>query len=540
MKDDAILILGSGIAGLTAALALAPHPVILATKAPQLASGSSPWAQGGIAVALGAGDSAALHAEDTVAAGAGLTDPAMARLLARDGIEAVATLIADGAPFDRGPDGRPLLGREAAHRLHRIVHAGGDRTGRLIVDWLAERVVAAPHVTVLTEAFAADLAVADGAVQGALIHTPDHGWRMLPAHAVVLATGGWGMAWRDTTNPPENTGDGLAMAARAGALLADLEFMQFHPTALAVDGGGARLPLLTEALRGAGAHLLDAEGSRFVDELAPRDVVARAVGERAARGEAVFLDLRPALAAKGAEAFPQVLEACAAAGLDPFAVPVPVVPAAHYAMGGVVTDHRGRTSLPGLWAAGEVACTGVHGANRLASNSLLEGLVFARRVADDVRRHRPLRTDSSPMAAVPAVAPPAEAAAVIAEARALMSRYVGLVRDGDDLWRAGEALRDLECRLTAAESPDVAAVRAGGEARNLLTVARLITTAAEARRESRGAHSRTDFSEADPALAQRSTQRLGEAVAAARIPVTVSPVSAEIVSLSSSRSSLRP
>jgi len=525
MSDMPIVILGSGVAGMSAALALAPRPVLLVTKTDTLAGGSSPWAQGGIAAALGAGDTPARHADDTVRAGAGLTDAAVARLLAEDGVDAVAGLVARGVPFDR-VDGALSLGREAAHGLPRIVHAGGDRTGAAVVETLAQAVREAAHIEVLTATFAVDLAVADRAVHGVLLHSAAAGWWVQPARGVILATGGWGMVWRETTNPAENTGDGLAMAARAGALLADLEFMQFHPTALHVESDGSRLPLLTEALRGAGAKLLDGQGRAFMAaehrdaELAPRDVVARAVGTRAAAGEDVYLDLRPALDRKGAGAFPQVLEACRLAGHDPWTAPVPVVPAAHYAMGGVVTDHRGRTSLAGLWACGEVGCTGVHGANRLASNSLLEALVFGRRVAEDLSGAGRIGPQPGGSAVpLPSLVGRAEAARVVADTRRLMSRHVGLVRDGQGLWQAGEALRDLAHCLAAADGVPAAAadIRAGGEARNLLTVARLAAAAAERRRESRGAHFRTDFPQADPAWRHRLTQRLGEPVAAAAV-----------------------
>lgn len=511
-----VVVIGSGVAGLSAALALAPLPVVLVTKTGALASGSTPWAQGGIAAALGAGDSPEMHLADTIAAGAGLTDPVVTSLLTRQGAAAVRDLIDRGLPFDRDGTGAPLLGREAAHSVDRIIHAQGDRTGRVVADWLAAAAQQASHITVLTDTLATDLVEADGRIAGVQVHGPQ-GWQVLPARAVVLASGGWGMVWRDTTNPAENTGDGLVMAARAGAMLADLEFMQFHPTALAVsDGSGARLPLLTEALRGAGAVLLDAAGRAFMAaehplaDLAPRDVVARAVGQRIAAGEVVRLDLRPALKAKGVAGFPQVMEVCAAAGLDPLTDPVPITPAAHYAMGGVVTDPRGRTSRSGLWACGEVACTGVHGANRLASNSLLEGLVFARQVAADIRAtlSRPQAvTDTDLYAPVPVLTRP-DAAAVQA-VRDAMSRQVGLVRDADGLTATAAAIAAVTVQPLP-EHANAGEIRQAVEARNLLTIAGLVTDAALRRRESRGAHWRRDYPEANPALARRLTQRLEE------------------------------
>ncbi|CAO3427826.1 L-aspartate oxidase [Azospirillum doebereinerae] len=519
VRDAEVIVVGSGLAGMTAALALAPRAVTLLTKTADLPGGSSLHAQGGIAAAVGPGDRPEDHAADTVSAGAGLVDAAMAALLTRDGAAQVRAMLADGLPFDRAPDGAPLLGREAAHGAARIVHAGGDATGRTLVTALAERLRATPSVRVETEAFAVDLAMRNGRVCGLLAFHPE-GWVLHRAPRVILATGGIGGAFARTTNPAEATGDGLALAARAGARLADLEFVQFHPTAL--DVAADPVPLLTEALRGAGAVLLDRAGRRFMPdehplaELAPRDVVARAIGRRVAAGEPVFLDLRPALAAKPG-GFPTVLALCAEHGLDPFAAPMPVAPAAHYHMGGVVTDADGRTSLEGLWACGEVACTGVHGANRLASNSLLEALVFGARVARDVadRALPPL-----PPFALPA--PPAVAAgvggalldAIAAEGRSVLYEGAGLVRDGlglraarrklDRLAAALDSLRDAE----SGQEPTPATVRRWGEARNRLLVGRLVVHAALAREESRGAHCRADHPLPDPARGRTAAHRV--------------------------------
>lgn len=519
-----VVVIGSGVAGLSTALALAPLPVVLVTKTASLTSGSTPWAQGGIAAAIGGGDSPEMHLADTIAAGAGLTDPVVTALLTRQGAQVIRELFSQGLPFDRDGTGAPALGREAAHSVDRIVHAQGDRTGRVVADWLAAAVAQAAHIRVLTETLAVDLVEGDGRVAGVQVHGPD-GWQVLEARAVVLASGGWGMVWRDTTNPAENTGDGLAMAARAGALLADLEFMQFHPTALAVQTDSrARLPLLTEALRGAGAILLDAQGRAFMErehalaDLAPRDVVARAVGQRIAVGDTVRLDLRPALKNRGVAGFPQVMDVCAAAGLDPLRDPVPVTPAAHYAMGGVITDPRGRTSRSGLWACGEVACTGVHGANRLASNSLLEGLVFARQVAADIQSFlaRPLPVvpvlSSAPPVPVLSVADPVAAETL----RDLMSRHVGLVREAGGLSAVLDALHAPESTMAVVTA---AQVRPAVEALNLRTLSGLVVEAALRRTESRGAHWRRDYPETNPALARRLTQRLGEASAPAALSV---------------------
>ncbi|MFP5515374.1 MAG: L-aspartate oxidase [Alphaproteobacteria bacterium] len=507
VRDAEVVVVGSGLAGMTAALQLAPRAVTLITKTAGLPGGSSLHAQGGVAAAVGPGDRPEDHAADTVAAGAGLVDAAMAALLTRDGAALVRRLLEDGLPFDRAADGSPLLGREAAHGAARIVHAGGDATGRTLVTAMAERLRATPSVRVETDAFAVDLVLRNGRVCGLLACHPQ-GWVLHRAPRVILATGGIGAAFARTTNPAEATGDGLAIAARAGARLADLEFVQFHPTALAVDADP--VPLLTEALRGAGALLLDREGRRFMPgehplaELAPRDVVARAIGRRVAAGEPVFLDLRPALAAKP-DGFPTVLALCADHGLDPFAEPMPVAPAAHYHMGGVVTDADGRTSLDGLWACGEVACTGVHGANRLASNSLLEALVFGARVARDVA-DRPL----APLPPFALPRPPAVAAdvghalldAIGAEARTALYEGAGLVRHGLGLFAARRKLDRLAAALDTLRCEDGDAgndgrapppvVRHWGEARNRLLVGRLVVHAALAREESRGAHCRSD------------------------------------------------
>jgi len=494
-----VLVVGTGAAGLTAALGCSPLRVTVLTKARLGMGGSSPWAQGGIAAAVGKDDAPALHAADTMAAGAGLNDPHVVEILTAEGPERIAALLALGAHFDLDDAGSLALGREAAHSRRRILHAR-DATGAEVVRTLVEAVRRSPQIRVVDEAFAVDLALEDGEVVGLLAVQAD-GRRVLHlAPAVVLATGGLGQLFLHTTNPREATGDGLAMAARAGARLVDLEFVQFHPTALAA--GADPMPLLTEALRGEGAILIDGAGRRFMTdehpdrELAPRDVVARAIWKRLMTGQRAFLDAREAVGEEFPEHFPTVFKLCQEHGLDPRIEPIPVAPAAHYHMGGIAVDERGRTSLPGLWACGEVAATGAHGANRLASNSLLEALVFGARVAEDLHVRVPVgpvpRGPRLAGGAVPALGGPGDPE-LTAAVRRLMWEKVGVVRD-----EAGLAFAVDELQRLASRHP-----RATGEARNLLGVGRLVAAAALERRESRGGHYRSDYPNPDPAWQRR-------------------------------------
>ncbi len=449
------------------------------------------WAQGGIAAALGHGDSPQAHADDTVLAGAGLCDPERVLGLTEDGGAVIQWLLDQGVEFDRDLTGNLQLAREGAHQHARVVHAGGDATGSALVRQLARRVVDSPSITVLSDTFVCDLLVNSGRVEGVVAFNKSCGWAKVAAPHVVLATGGIGMLWLHTTNPVESTGDGLAIAARAGARLANMEFMQFHPTALAARPGHKNLTLLTEALRGAGATLLDESGRRFMPdvaaaaELAPRDIVARAINSRNSAGQQVFLDMAPALHGKGAALFPSAIAAAKQAGLDPYQDPIPVVPAAHYHMGGVQVDGSGRSSLAGLWACGEVSATGIHGANRLASNSLLEAAVYARRVAEDIRPRSDARVEienSVPQLRQPNGVHEAEFAATVKEIRRLMTRQVGIARNEVELRSALVQLENVGTKL--ADTP--------GEVSNMLLVARLVTLAALQRTESRGAHFRND------------------------------------------------
>jgi len=533
VREADALVIGSGVAGLSAALGLGGRRVTLLTKADLGGGSSSRWAQGGVAAALAADDSPSRHAEDTLEAGAGISDPELVEILTREGPERIRGLIALGGRFDRDPEGRLRLGREGAHSRRRILHAGGDATGREMVRALVAALRRHPDVAVEERAFVTDLVLSGHRVVGALARHADGRTVLHRAPAVILATGGFGQLYARTTNPPEATGDGLALAARAGAVLADLELVQFHPTAL--DAGLDPLPLVTEALRGEGAVLLDDDGHRFMlgehprAELAPRDVVARAIFARQKAGHRLWLDASGSVGKRFPQRFPTVWEACRKCGIDPRHEPIPVTPAAHYAMAGVAVDENGRASLPGLWACGEVTSTGVHGANRLASNSLLEALVFGARVADDVAAQAsaspPLRAAlpeevwrESPGTATgtaPGTAPgtatgigsrldPRETRRRL---RRLTWEEVGLVRHRRGLERA---LRELDHLAASLRSEGHGGVRAGAaptiaelETRNLLTVGRTVAAAALARGESRGSHHRTDFPDEDPRLAER-------------------------------------
>jgi len=451
-----------------------------------LADSASAWAQGGIAVALGPGDSPSQHAADTLAASDGLADPEAVRILTSEGPDRIYELLALGALFDRGPEGRLRFGLEAAHTRARIIHAGGDRTGAALISCLAELIRCHPLVELVEHAEVTRLLTEGDRVAGVAVLPQGGPVYAIPASAVVLATGGVGQLYAVTTNPRVATADGWALAHRAGARLRDIEFLQFHPTALKLSGVNPA-PLVSEAVRGAGAILVDQAGRRFAldadprGELAPRDVVARSVAQADAGGGA-WLDARGVT--DFGSRFPGITAMLAQHGIDPTRDLIPVAPALHYAMGGIQTDLEGRSSRPGLWAVGEVASTGVHGANRLASNSLLEGLVFAdragRALQDEVDRPAP---EVSPVA--PERDPDLDTACeeIRGEMRELMTAYVGLQRTEGSLLHAEQALAALTAR-----TPDGA-----WRTRNQLLVASLITQAARRRRESRGGHRRLDY-----------------------------------------------
>ena len=514
-----VVVVGSGIAGLTAALhARAAGRVLLVTKA-LLDAGSTRWAQGGIAAALAPGDSPEDHYADTMTAGAGLCDAAAVRVLVEEGPQRVRDLAALGAAFDRDPDGVLELTREGGHLHRRVVHAGGDATGAEVERALIAAVATADDIEVIEHALVLDLLTdAAGHACGVTLHVLGEGTRdgvgAVRARAVVLATGGMGQVYASTTNPEVSTGDGVAVAARAGAALADLEFVQFHPTALWTPGGSpggsvGRQPLVTEALRGEGARLVDAKGRPVMagvhplGDLAPRDVVAKQMSRVMAEEDSdhLYLDVRPLGPELLVRRFPTLLANCAEIGLDPFREPVPVAPAAHYASGGVRTDLDGRTSGGGLYACGEVACTGVHGANRLASNSLLEGLVFATRIGLALARDLP--APGEPVEAV------GGAGVIDASSRAELQRTMtegaGVLRSAESLQAADKALHDIADRFDDAPAPEA------WETTNLLTVAAALVNAAAAREETRGCHWREDFPDRDDdRWRSRIVQRLDE------------------------------
>jgi L-aspartate oxidase len=482
------LVLGSGIAGLRAAIGLARHGRVLVVTKDQPTESNTGYAQGGVAVALGTEDHTDLHLSDTVDAGAGIVSADAARVLVEEGPERIREIASWGARFDR-EDGRFAFTREAAHSRSRVLHALGDATGWEMARALLEKARNTEGIEVRSFACSTDLLTAGGRVVGCRFLTDDGGETAVHARATLLATGGGGQVFAETTNPAVATADGVAMALRAGAALMDMEFVQFHPTALAVPG--APRFLVSEAVRGEGAFLLNGAGERFTDELAPRDQVARAIfrENRDGRGP-VRLDLRHLDADRVRTRFPRIVATCARYGIDPTREPIPVTPAAHYVMGGVATDLHARATLPGLYAAGEVAATGVHGANRLASNSLLEGLVFGARAADSM-------VEDAASAAVPPVSSAPAAARATARAprdgvRAATWERLGLERSGD---RLAELIRLLD---GWAEPPGFAPVdRASAETRNLVDVARAMAGGAVFRQESRGAHFRTDFPDRD-------------------------------------------
>ena len=499
-----VVVVGSGVAGLTAALhAARAGSVLLITKV-LVDDGSTRWAQGGVAAAIGLDDTPEEHLQDTLEAGVGLCDVEAVRVLCEEGPARLHELIALGAAFDRDASGELALTREGGHHRNRIVHAGGDATGAEVQRALVAAVKSDPRIRLVEHALVLDLLrTADGRAAGITLHVlgegTEDGVGSVLARAVVLATGGMGQVYASTTNPAVSTGDGVALALRAGAAVADLEFVQFHPTALWLGAGATgQQPLISEAVRGEGAFLVDLDGRRVIGEkdhpladLAPRDVVAKAIHRRMLETGAdhVLLDARHLGEDLLLSRFPTIVERCREAGVDPVTEPVPVVPAAHYASGGVRTDLHGRTDVPGLYACGEVACTGVHGANRLASNSLLEGLVFAGRIGLDLERSLPSQGEPVEPVEPGVLVDPAVRAAL----GRTMSEGAGVLRSRASLTETARRLDDLATRTSDAPSP------AAWEATGLLQVAQALTAAAAQREETRGSHWRDDFPDASDA-----------------------------------------
>ncbi|MET3524188.1 L-aspartate oxidase [Mesorhizobium abyssinicae] len=489
------IIIGGGIAGLMTALQLAPEPVLLLSRTLLGADTSSASAQGGLAASFGQDDHPTLHLADTLAAGDGLCDMDVASRILQAAPSAIEGLARFGVCFDRTLKGSLCLGLEAAHSRRRIVHAHGDGSGREIMRALISAVRSTPSIVVVEGVEARRLAVRQNAIRGVWASCT-LGPVFFGSQRVVLATGGIGGLFLDTTNPSGSCGQGLALAARAGAVLADLEFIQFHPTAL--EGPERPMALVSEAVRGEGATLIDETGCRFLDgvpgaELAPRDVLARAVWSHLAGGHQVFLDARQRPGPEFVRHFPTIASACRGFGIDPVRDLIPIRPAQHYHMGGVAVDGSGRTSVKGLWACGEAASTGLHGANRLASNSLTEAVVCARWVAESVagtpaRRTKPVFAEDHPsLNPVPA--------------RPFVSRALGIVRNGEGLKAAARALLPLAERKDAASDP--------------AAVGLMLAISALRRRESRGAHYREDFPH-HAAVARRSEITLEAALAAAQ------------------------
>lgn len=523
------LVIGSGVAGLRAAISASAHGEVIVLAKGDLKTTNTAWAQGGIAGVMAEDDSVQSHIDDTLAAGAGVCDPGIVKLVTERGPGLIDELIGWGMNIDRDPSQRPSLGREGGHSHSRIIHANGDATGEELQRVLLEKVRSIASVRIFQKCFALDLITPHhepgSPVMGAITHHPKYGLQMIWARSTILATGGAGMLYRETTNPPVATADGLAMAYRAGATLADMAYVQFHPTTLYL--AGASRALITEAIRGAGAHLLDAAGQRFMRdvhplaELAPRDIVSRAIVRQIAKqgGEHVLLDCRHI--ENFSARFPGITTLLRKFDLDPATDLIPVHPAAHYMVGGIRTDRAGRTDVPGLYAAGECASTGLHGANRLASNSILEGLVFgeiAGRTAAEMRtpgsstdgRPAGWAGSSTRFAPVPIISDirPSDRGEldltdVKSSLRSAMWRNVGIERAEPKLSGVIDMI-DFWARYTLDKIFDDPA---GWETQNLLLVGALVARSAAWREESRGCHARADFPAPRPELAVRDCWR---------------------------------
>lgn len=507
IRTDRIVIVGAGLGALYAALELAPRPVLMISPEALGDGASSAWAQGGVAAAMAASDSPEAHAADTVRAGAGTVDPDIAAMVTRVARDHILDLTALGTPFDRAADGGYVMSREAAHSAARVVRVQGDQAGKQIMEALIAALRDTPSVQVVEGALATRLETAEGRVTGVWITSADapSGELLIETPGVLLAGGGSGGLYAHTTNPPRIRGQVIGMAARAGALIADPEFVQFHPTSF--DIGEDPAPLATEALRGEGATLINRHGDRFMlavhpdAELAPRDIVARAIFAETQAGNRPMLDTRAALGADVLTQYPAVAETCARAGIDPVADAIPVAVAAHYHMGGIAADADGRSSLDRLWVCGEASSTGLHGANRLASNGLLEALVYARNAAADIAETLPMTEAAAVAVNFPEGGsdPTPEAVATL---RQTMTDHVGVRRTASGLKTALRIIAGLEARHAQDHSFC-----------NMTATATLIAAAALQREESRGGHWRDDFPTPNPALAHRTLIGLQDALA---------------------------
>lgn len=514
LNADGALIVGAGLAGLFCALKLAPRPVTVLSPKPLGSGASSAWAQGGVAAAVGAGDSSHAHALDTEMAGAGIVDHGIAESVTGEAAARIEDLARWGTPFDRDDFGNYALGREAAHSANRIVKVEGDRAGWAIMQAIIREVRRTPSIRIVEGITAVDLARADGRVVGVFCRKLGDRYTepvFIRARATVLAAGGLGGLYAVTTNPPGVRGHTMGMAARAGALIGDPEFVQFHPTAILTGADPA--PLATEALRGEGAILVNDLGERFMPaihpdaELAPRDIVARANFRQIRDGRKVFLDTRKALGESILTRFPTVARYCREAGIDPVNGLIPVTPAAHFHMGGVKVDETGRSSLPGLWVCGEASCTGLHGANRLASNSLLEATVYGARIAEDIGGLEPVRA-LAPFDGIEWNDAKGEEAEqvlrnlkAVQDLRAIMTGLVGVERNAEGLRQALRAIADLEANAQQVTRAYL----------NMTTSATLVAAAALRRTESRGGHFRTDYPQASETWEHHTTMTLAEA-----------------------------
>ncbi len=504
-----IVIVGAGLGALYAALELAPHPVVMISPEPLGQGASSAWAQGGVAAAMHKNDSPASHAADTVSAGAGTVLAEVANYVTHAAREHILELTELGTPFDRGPDGGYVMGLEAAHSFARVVRVQGDQAGREIMEALIDQVRETPSIQVLEGVMAAGLETEGDTVTGIWIETADMDVRSAPillrGTAYLLAGGGSGGLFAVTTNPPRIRGQVIGMAARAGAEIADAEFVQFHPTGF--DIGLDPAPLATEALRGEGAILINNSGERFMQsvhpdaELAPRDIVARAIFAQWQAGNRPMLDTRDALGAEILTHFPAVAETCAAAGIDPVTEPIPVAAAAHYHMGGIDCGLDGRASLGNLWVCGEASSTGLHGANRLASNGLLEALVFAQTCAEGIAEVTKILDQPNEITVKFAPGGQAPNPDAISKLRETMTEHVGVVRTAEGLETALAIIAELE--NANADNPAFL---------NMTATATLIAAGALTRTESRGGHYRSDYPDTDTGFAFRSHTTLAEAL----------------------------